>query len=218
MNEKYNVITYKLTRKVNPTEVIERLEALIEKHNVFYSECLLDLSLYIVEFEHEGKLHSNRNRNAIKTILKRHPELEQFYKYTAEDRGGGYISETLSICNFSAEEYICTGEIEYSLISDIAKKVPRPYGVNDLEVIYNGISFGKVDSASEKIRQNPNCYEVGNYIKYSRESAGSEKHSYVSFSADDENIEMMRKIFFEFADTVPGKYIGTEVQSGYCTE
>lgn len=213
MDKKYNIITYKLTRKVNPAEVIETLEALIKKYNVFYCEYLMNLLTYITEFEHEGKFHSNRNRNAIKTILKRHPELEKFVEYTAKENDGGYVSETLSISNFSPEEYICTGEIEYSLISDIAKKVPRPYGVNDLDVIYNGISFGKVDSASAKIRQNSNCYEVGNYIKYSRESAGSEKHSYVSFSADDENIETMKKLFFEFADTVPGKHIGTDIQS-----
>ena len=35
MDKKYNIITYKLTRKVNPAEVIETLEALIKKYNVF---------------------------------------------------------------------------------------------------------------------------------------------------------------------------------------
>lgn len=212
MDKKYNIITYKLTRKVNPTQVIEALETLIEKYNVFYSECLLNLMVYIVEFEHKGKLHSNRNRNAVKTILKRHPELEGFYKYAAEDRGGGIINETLFIRNFSPEDFACTGEIDYSLIRDIVKKVPRPYAANYLDVTYSGISFGKPDSESAKIRQNENNHgsPVGNYINYIRDSAGSEKYSYLLFSADDENIEMMRKIFFEFADMVPGKHETTE--------
>ncbi len=215
MNEKYNVITYELTRKVNPTEVIEVLESLFEKYNVFYSECLLDLLVYIVEFDYEGKHHSNRNRNAIKTILKRHPELEEFYEYTAENRGGGIINETLFIRNFSQKDFVCTGEIDYSLIRDIVKKVPRPYGVNYLDVVYSGISFGRPDSESAKIRQNENNHgsPVGNYINYIRDSAGSEKYSYLLFSADDENIETMRKLFFEFTDMVPGKYITTEYHS-----
>ncbi|MBR6514420.1 MAG: hypothetical protein IKT46_06275 [Clostridia bacterium] len=213
MDKKYNIITYKLTRKINPAEVIDRLDSLIEKYNVFFCDCLMNLLVYIIEFEYEGKLYSNRNRNAVKTILKRHPELEQFYKHTAEDRGGGIINETLFIRNFSSEDFACTGEIEYSLISDIAKKVPRPYGVNDLEVVYSGISFDSPDSKSAKICQNRHGYAVGNYIGYCRERAGNEKHSYITFSADDENIELMRKLFFEFADTVPGKYIGTVIQS-----
>ena len=209
-NRKYNVIIHKLTRKVNPTEVVEAIEFLFEKYNVFYSECLLNLLCYITEFEHEGKFHSNRNRNAIKTILKRHPELERFYKHTSEDRGG-YIYEDLIIRNFSWEDFVCTGEIDYSLISKISKMVPRPYAVNDLNVIYSGIGFGTSDMNRTKIlKSEATDYLIGNYIGYSRESAGNEKHSYVTFSADEDNIETVRKMFFEFAEMVPGKYVSTE--------
>ena len=54
---------------------------------------------------------------------------------------------------------------------------------------------------------------ISSYILYSRTNYGSEKHSYVQFSTDDENIESMRSIFFELTKTIGGKYEGTEYHS-----
>ncbi len=215
MGKKYNVICYKLNKSVKPAEAIEKLELLIEKHFVSFAECLFQFKIFICEFEHEGRFYSNRDKNAIKTILKRHPELESFYKYTCEKKEVNRVSENVLITNFSFDDFSCVGEIEYSLIRDIVTKVPRPYGVNDLELIYNGISFGKQDSESVKIRQSESGFDspVGNYIWYSRSKYGYEKHSYIFFSIDDENLDAMRKLFFEFAETIPGKYKGTEYHS-----
>ena len=78
MAETYSVITYRLKRTVKPAEVLDALEALLDRHSMGFGECLFRVQVYLSEFEHEGKLHTNRNRNAIKTLLKRHPELEAF--------------------------------------------------------------------------------------------------------------------------------------------
>ena len=50
-------------------------------------------------------------------------------------------------------------------------------------------------------------------LKMIETNYGSEKHSYVQFSTDDENIESMRSIFFELTKTIGGKYEGTEYHS-----
>ena len=106
-------------------------------------------------------------------------------------------------------------EIKYDLIRDIINKVPKPYGVSDLELIYNGISFGERDAESEKIKRSASGFDtpVGNYIWYSRSVYGYEKNSVLSFAIDDENLENMRKLFFDLAEMLPGKYEGTEYHS-----
>ena len=210
--KKYNVILYRLNRSTTPTAVLEALEALISKHSVHYSECLLNITACICELEHEGKLRSNRNRNAINAILKRHPELKDYYHSTRNQQENGYFTENIVISNFSFDDFLSNGEIRYDLIRDLVKQIPRPYGVNDLDLIYNGVSFGKKDMESAKIKPSESGFDspVGNYIWYERSKYGDEKHSHVTFSADDDNLALMRKFFFEFAETVPGKYEGTE--------
>lgn len=209
----YNIIFYSLRRGVKPAEVIEVLDALIEKHSAAYEECLFDVKVSICEFEHNGKFHSNRKRNAVNTLLKRHPQLEPYYKHSSEDRGGPEIAEDVSISNFAQDDFLCTGEIDYTLINDIVKQVPRPYGVNELHLIFNGVRFGNADKESDKIRASESGFDapVGNYIWYLRENYGDEKHSSVLFAADGRELEAMRKLFFEFADTVPGRYNGTQL-------
>jgi hypothetical protein len=51
---------------------------------------------------------------------------------------------------------------------------------------------------------------VGHYIAYWRSNYGSEKHAYMHFSVDDDNLESMRSFFFEFAKNIGEKYVGTE--------
>lgn len=210
--KKYNVIRYRLNRNTKPSKVLETLEALLKKYFVFYQECLFNIKGNVCEFEHEGKFHSNRNRNAINTILKLYPELSDFYKYNREQREPSCIVEDVSVCNFSSDDFSFDGVIAYDLICDIVNKVPSPYSVNDLELIYNGVSFGEKNSKSAKIGCSESGYgaPVGNYIWYSRSAYGDEKQSVILFAMDDEKLDFMRQFFFDFAQVLPGKYEGTE--------
>lgn len=87
--------------------------------------------------------------------------------------------------------------------------------MNDLELIYNGISFKMQDNESAKISHSKSGFDcpVGNYIWYSRSKYGDEKHSYVYFSIEGENLDTMKKLFLEFAETTLGKYECTEYHS-----
>lgn len=211
MNQKNYIIHYRMNKKVQPIAVLESLEALILKYCVSYSECFLRLDVGICEFEYEGKLHSNRNKNAINTLLARHPRLKPFYQYTRDIVEDG-VHEGLSLCNFEKHDYSYKGEIEYDLIREIVKKVPIPYAVNRLQLIYNGVGFGE-KTESAKIRNNESGFgaPVGDYILYDRIKYGSEKHAYILFSVSGEKIETMRKLFFDFAQEIPGKYEETEI-------
>ena len=212
MNVKYNIIHYRLNKNTKPSDVLDTLEMLVKKHSVFFTECLFRVNVMICEFEYEDVLHSNRNKNAIKTLLKRYPELEAYYRYNREEKSSNHIREDVSIDNFSFDDFLYRGEIKYDLIHDIVKQIPRPYGVSDLEMIYNGISFGEKNVESEKIRQSESSFDapVGNYIWYSRSVYGDEKHSEILFATDNENLDLMRNLFFELAEFVPGEYEGTE--------
>ena len=105
--------------------------------------------------------------------------------------------------------------MEYSLIKEITEKIPIPYSVNNLEIIFNGIEFNSSVNSQCKMKPTSDGFgsPIGSYISYLRTSYGSEKHSYVQFSTDDENIEAMRSIFFELTKTIGGKYGGTEYHS-----
>lgn len=183
----------------------------METYTVKCSEHLFDVNISVFEIEHEGKLHSNRNRNAIKTLLKRYPELAAFYREQQKE-SGGMLHEDVSIANFSLSDYTSLGHIAYDRIREVVKGVPRPYGVTDLHLIYSGISFGESDSKSVKITPSKKKFgtPAGSYIAYERTHYGSEMHAYVSFSIGEEHLETMRKLFFEFAERIPGKYDGTE--------
>ena len=213
--KKYNIINYRLNKSVKPIDALQELEHLMCKNNANYLECFIKLEVSIVEFEHDGKLHSNRNKNAILTILKRYPVLECFFKHKSFVDEDGFVREYLAIQNFTEDTFALCGKVEYSLIKEIVEKIPRPYNVNDLEIIFNGTCLDDNTGQICKMKSSSNGFDspIGNYILYGRTNYGSEKHSYIQFSADDDNVESMRSIFFEFAKSIGGKYEGTEYLS-----
>ncbi len=210
--KKYNIINYRLNKSVKPIDVLRKIERLKQIHDVHYLECFVKLEVSIMEFEHEGKLHSNRNRNAILTILKHYPEFNDFFEHKKHIDEMGLVGERLTIQNFAEETFSLYGNVEYTLIKEIAEKIPRPYSLNYFEVIFSGISFGASSDQIDNVKPSSNGFDspVGNYIMYWRSNYGSEKHSHIHFSVDDDNVESMRSIFFEFAENIGGKYEGTE--------
>ena len=210
--EKYNIILYRLKASVKPIDVLRELEQLLKKHNATYLENLLNLEVLIIEIEYSGKLHSNRQRNAILTILKHHPELNAFFEDKKQDSEVGFTKEVLTIRNYSEQSLLSCGNADFSLIKQIAEKIPKPYSVNRLEIIFNGIGFEKTITQHCVMKPSHSGFDspVGNYISYSREKYGDEKHSYIQFSANDESLESMRSLFFDFSEAIAGKYEGTE--------
>ena len=210
--KKYNIINYRLKASVKPIDVLRELEQLLKKHNATYLENLLNLEVLIIEIEYSGKLHSNRQRNAILTILKHHPELNAFFEDKKQDSEDGFTKEVLTIRNYSEQSLLSCGNADFSLIKQIAEKIPKPYSVNRLEIIFNGIGFEKTITQHCVMKPSHSGFDspVGNYISYSREKYGDEKHSYIQFSANDESLESMRSLFFDFSEAIAGKYEGTE--------
>ena len=210
--KKYNIINYRLKSSVKPIDVLRELEQLLKKHNATYLENLLNLEVLIIEIEYSGKLHSNRQRNAILTILKHHPELNEFFEDKKQDSEDGFTKEVLTIRNYSEQSLLSCGNADFSLIKQIAEKIPKPYSVNRLEIIFNGIGFEKTITQHCVMKPSHSGFDspVGNYISYSREKYGDEKHSYIQFSANDESLESMRSLFFDFSEAIAGKYEGTE--------
>ena len=212
----YNVITYKLNKNVKPCDVLAALTDLMCQYSVQYKNCLFKASSLIVEYESDGAFHSNRSTNAVVRICKAYPQLNTFLKQISNDKGEDHIDEELSICNFSDADYSETrGKVDPSTVFEIAAKIPRPYNPNNIEIIFDGVYFSESDKTAFTILPPKDGFgmPIGNYILYGRESFGAEKHSYVHFSADDLKSERMRKLFFEFAKTVSGKYAGTEIKS-----
>ena len=210
--KKYNIINYRLKASVKPIDVLRELEQLLKKHNATYLENLLNLEVLIIETEYSGKLHSNRQRNAILTILKHHPELNAFFEEKKQDSEDGFTKEVLTIRNYSEQSLLSCGNADFSLIKQIAEKIPKPYSVNRLEIIFNGIGFEKTITQHCVMKPSHSGFDspVGNYISYSREKYGDEKHSYIQFSANDESLESMRSLFLDFSEAIAGKYEGTE--------
>ena len=210
--KKYNIINYRLKASVKPIDVLRELEQLLKKYNATYLENLLNLEVLIIETEYSGKLHSNRQRNAILTILKHHPELNAFFEDKKQDSEDGFTKEVLTIRNYSEQSLLSCGNADFSLIKQIAEKIPKPYSVNRLEIIFNGIGFEKTITQHCVMKPSHSGFDspVGNYISYSREKYGDEKHSYIQFSANDESLESMRSLFFDFSEAIAGKYEGTE--------
>ena len=211
--KKYNIINYRLKASVKPIDVLRELEQLLKKHNATYLENLLNLEVLVIEIEYGGKLHSNRRqRNAILTILKHHPELNAFFEDKKQDSEDGFTKEVLTIRNYSEQSLLSCGNADFSLIKQIAEKIPKPYSVNRLEIIFNGIGFEKTITQHCVMKPSHSGFDspVGNYISYSREKYGDEKHSYIQFSANDESLESMRSLFFDFSEAIAGKYEGTE--------
>ena len=101
MTEQYYVISYKIKKTVKPAEVLDALETLLDQHSMGFGACLFHVQIYLCELEHEGKLHSNRNRNAIQALLKRHPELEAFHHCSHTETEGSIVIGRASVGNFS---------------------------------------------------------------------------------------------------------------------
>ena len=213
--KKYNIINYRLNKSVKPIDILQEIELLMRKNNASCLECFIKIAVSIVEFEYEGKLHSNRNKNAILTILKHYPMLNDFFEHKSYIDDDGFAKEILTIKNFTEDTFSSRGKVEYSMIKEIVEKIPRPYSVNALEIIFNGIDFGSSVNPLCKMKPAPSGFgsPIGSYISYSRTNYGSEKHSYIQFATDDENYESMRSMFFEFAENISGKYEGTESHS-----
>lgn len=211
---KYSIITYKLNKNVKPYNVLTAVKSLMQKYSAQYQKCLFRANSLILEYEFDGMLHSSKNKNAVLRICKAYPHLNAFLKQTRKDKGEGHIDEELSICNFSDVDYSKTGEIDPSTIFEIASKIPRPYNPNNIEIIFDGICFSQSDQMTTILpSENDFGLPIGNYILYERNSYGSEKHSYIYFSADSLKSDRMRELFLEFTKIIPGKYEGTEVKN-----
>ena len=211
---KYSIITYKLNVNVKPDDILRAINVLMQEFSAQYQNCLFRAISLIVEYEHDGVLHSNKTQNAVVRICKSYPHLNAFLKQTSKDKGEGHIDDELSICNFSDVDYSETGKMYPSTIFEIASKIPRPYNPNNVEIILDGICFSQLDQMTTILpSENGFGLPIGNYILYERESYGSEKHSYIHFSADNLKSDRMRELFLEFTKMIPGKYEGTEVKN-----
>jgi hypothetical protein len=214
MAEMYNVITYRLKRTVKPVEVLDALETLLDRYSMGFGECLFRVQVYHCEFEHKGKTHTNRNRNAIQALLKQHPELEAFHHCSHTETEGSIVIGRESVGNFSPCDGTWEGMIPYDLIRDTVRQVPRPYDVNEMTLVYHGIGGKGTNSPRGRMeRSSDGERSVGNYIWYERAHHGDEKHSYIYFSMESEKMDTMRRLFFDFAEIIPGTYEGTECLS-----
>ena len=213
--KRYSMITYRLHKSVKPIEILAEMESLMRKHSARYKNCLFKADVSLYDFEFEGKIHSNKTKNAITSICKEYPVIAPFFQYVQTDKGEGRMDAKFSISNFSEVDYSQIGIIDYSIINEIATKIPRMYSINDLNLIFDGIVFSKDSSEYEPIKPLPSKigFPIGNYIFYERSVYGSEKHSYIHFSANDVGFDDMRRLFFDFAEKIPGKYDSTQIQS-----
>ena len=215
MTEQYHVISYRIKKTVKPVEVLDALETLLDRHSMGFGECLFRVQVYLCEFEHKGKTHTNRNRNAIQALLKQHPELEAFHHCSHTETEGSIVIGSESMGNFSPCDGTWEGMIPYDLIRDTVRQVPRPYDVNELTLVYHGIGRKGTNSPGGRMKTSIDGSErlVGNYIYYERAHHGDEKHSYIYFSMESEKMDTMRRLFFDFAEIIPGMYEGTECLS-----
>ena len=212
---KYSIIIYKLNKNVKPNDILTAVKDLMQKYSAQYKKCLFRTSSLFVEYEFDGVFHSNKNINAVARICKAYPHLNDFLKQTSKDKGEGHIDEELSICNFSDVDYSEIGKMDPSTIFEIVSKIPHPYNPNNIKIIFDGICFSQLVQPTSTILPHENGFglPIGNYILYERDSYGSEKHSYIYFSADNLKSDCMRELFFEFTKIIPGKYEGTEVKN-----
>ena len=203
--------SYCIDKAINPIEVLCTIEELLEKHKISYENCLWNISCSIIEYEFEGKIHSNRNKNAILSICKKYPIFNSYREDVNFDDGEGHISEGVCLRNYSKETFDLIGTMEYSFISDVVKKVPRPYAVNDLELIFSDIAWSQNTPLIKMENSDFGCPK-GNYIYYERTKYGDEKHSYIHFAVDERDAEIMKAFAFDFCQSVKCKYEGTEVK------
>ena len=215
MTEQYHVISYRIKKTVKPVEVLDALETLLDRYSMGYGDCLFRVEVVLCAFEHEGKTHTNRNRNAIQALLKQHPDLEAFHHCSHTETEGSIVIGSESMGNFSPCDGTWEGMIPYDLIRDTVRQVPRPYDVNEMTLVYHGIGGKGTNSSGGRMKTSIDGSErpVGNYIYYERAHHGDEKHSYIYFSMESEKMDTMRRLFFDFAEIIPGTYEGTECLS-----
>ena len=194
------IISYKINKSVKPCDVISALEGLMDKHSCICGDHLLSVGVHICEYEYEGKWHTNRAKNAVNSIIKHYPPLEAFFEKEPILQQQQGVCEAFYIRNFSSDDLHSNGKIEYNVIQSIALGVPKPYSLNELDITYCGIRFGGASEGGADA-----------YIRYTRSSFGSEKHSYIYYFATDADIDNIRSIFFDFAKIIPGKYIETSI-------
>lgn len=203
--------TYRMDKKINPDVVLCTLEGLLEKYKISYQDCLWKFSCSIIEYEIEGKLHSNRNKNAILSICKKYPSMDRFLQSIINNAGEGNISEWVCLRNFDEDTFSLMEAAQCSLISEIVKKVPRPYAVNELELIFSNVSWNESAPITKMQNVAFGCPK-GSYIYYERTKYGDEKHSYIHFAADERDAEIIKAFAFDFCQSVKCKYEGTEIQ------
>lgn len=203
--------TYRIDKAITPNEVLCTIEELIKKHKICIEKCLWNISCSIIEYEFEGKIHSNRNKNAILSICKKYPIFDNYREDIKFDDGEGNILEAVCLRNYSENTFDIRGMVEYPLISDIMKKVPRLYAVNNLELIFSDIAWSKDTSLTKLEAVDFGCPR-GNYIYYTREKHGDEKHSYIYFAANERDADIIKAFSFDFANSVKCKYIEQEVK------
>ena len=122
MTEQYHVISYRIKKTVKPVEVLDALETLLDRYSMGFGECLFRVQVYLCEFEHKGKTHTNRNRNAIQALLKQHPELEAFHHCSHTETEGSIVIGSESMGNFSPCDGTWEGMIPYDLIRDTVRQ------------------------------------------------------------------------------------------------
>lgn len=210
------VITYRLKQTVPPSEVVEALYGILSEHALTHQSCLWRLSRQIIEYEADGVFHSNREKNAILSICRQYPALSRYYRLLRHDQGEGHIREDCVLTNYDEDALTSESEDAEPIIRELVHKIPRPYGVNEFEIILDGIDFLKCGREIACLRASRSGFgsPVGSYIGYSREVYGSEKHAYIQFAIVHEggqNIDPFRALFHAFAERIPGTYEGTEV-------
>ena len=142
--KEYIVITYRLTKSVNPSVVLQTIEEILQKRDVHYQNCLFKMSIPIIE--DKESFHSSRKKNAILSICKSHPVFQSFFEYMKFDESDDHIDETLCLNNFSDLDYSQKGKIEYPILRDVVTKIPRLYALNSLELVFDDIHFTKEKS------------------------------------------------------------------------
>jgi hypothetical protein len=188
----------------------------MQKYSVSYTQLFWKLSSVIIEFEQEGVIHSNRENNAVSRLCRKYPQLVPLMTHSCINQGEGQVKEELCISNRDQSDYLADDAIDESMIRAVLEKIPRPYGVNDLEVVFDGVRFSPSIHTVCGMRNQKDEYgaPIGCYISYSRSSYGDEKHSYLELAVEYENemiLEAFRNFFFDFAKQVNGQYEGTQI-------
>lgn len=210
----YQIISYRLTKKTSPAQVLKTIDDLILKFNLEYANCFYDIYSHIIEYEFDGKHYSNRKQNPILLICNKYPQLEQYLKHEKSMTNGEDAAELYRIKNFTDNYKPISNDNYEEILREVSTKIPRPYSVTYFEYIIDRIDFSKSNEHTEPISQNSEIGTPrGSYILYSYQSSGNEKHSYIFIATQynqDNDLTLFREFFYALTNTLPGKYEGTE--------